>query len=192
MNPLLKRAVVEKRAWLAPLLLALLANVLAYLIVVRPLAVKSAGAADRAVEAVKALRAAEKVHQAAQGLVSGKEQADEELKAFYQKVLPPDLAGARRITYASLPALVRKAGVKYEGRTTNVEAVDREKLLGKMSIRMVLQGDYEKLRRFIYDLERSSEFVIIDDLSMIESKGTEPLTLTINLSTYYRLRPDGV
>ena len=103
-----------------------------------------------------------------------------------------DLAGARRITYASLPALVRKARVKYEGRTTNVEAVDKEKLLGKMSIRMVLQGNYEGLRQFIYDLERSPEFVIIDDLSMVEGKGNEPLTLTINLSTYYRLRSDGV
>ena len=192
MNPLLKRGIVENRAWIFPLLLALLANVLAYLIVVRPLAIKSAGAADRAVEAASALRAAEKVNLAAQGLVSGKVQADEELKSFYQKVLPPDLAGARRITYASLPALVRKARVRYDGRTTNVEAVDKEKLLGKMSIRMVLQGDYERLRQFIYDLERSPEFVIIDDLSMVESKGTEPLTLTINLSTYYRLRPDGV
>jgi type II secretion system (T2SS) protein M len=192
MNPLLKRALVENRAWIFPLLLALLANVFAYLIVVRPLAVKSAGAADRALEAASALRAAEKVHLAAQGLVSGKMQADEELKAFYQKVLPSDLAGARRITYASLPALVRKARVKYEGRTTNVEAVDKEKLLGKMSIRMVLHGNYEGLRQFIYDLERSPEFVIIDDLSMVEGKGNEALTLTINLSTYYRLRSDGV
>ena len=191
MNPLLRRAIVEKRALILPLALALLANLLAYFIVVRPLAVKSTSAADRAVEAATALQAAEKVNQAAHGLVTGKAQADEELAAFYQKVLPPDLAAARRITYAGLPALARKARVRYEGRTTNVETVDKEKHLSRMTIRMVLQGDYERLREFIYELERSPEFVIIDDVSLVEGKGNEPLTLTINLSTYYRGRPNG-
>jgi hypothetical protein len=192
MNPLLRRAVIENRTLVVPLAVALVVNVLAYFVIVRPLAVKSTSASDRAAEAGRALQAAEKVNQAARGLVSGKAEADEELAAFYQKVLPPDLAAARRITYAGLPALARKARVRYEGRTTNVESVDKEKHLSKMTIRMVLQGEYERLREFIYELERSPEFLIIDDVSLVEGKGNEPLTLTINLSTYYRARPNGV
>ncbi len=191
MNPLLRRAIVEKRALVGPLVVALIVNLLAYFVVVRPLAMKSTSAADRAAGAATALQAAEKVNLAARGLITGKAQADEELAAFYQKVLPPDLAAARRITYAGLPALARKAGVRYEGRTTNVETVDKEKQLSKMTIRMVLQGEYERLRQFIYELERSPEFVIIDDVSLVEGKGNEPLTLTLNLSTYYRARPNG-
>ena len=33
-----------------------------------------------------------------------------------------------------------------------------------MAIRMVLQGEYESLRQFVFALESAPEFVIIDDL----------------------------
>jgi len=102
-------------------------------------------------------------------------------------VLPSDLTAARRMTYASLPALARKSGVHYAARTTEVETVDRDRHLQRMSIRMVLQGDYEKLRQFIYALESSPDFVIIDDVTLTEGGGTnEPLSLTVDMSTFYR------
>ncbi len=94
--------------------------------------------------------------------------ADEELDAFYKKVLPSDMTSARRMTYASLPALARKTGVRYETRTTTIETGDRAGHLEKMSIRMVLEGDYDNLRQFIYALEVAPEFVIIDDVTLVE------------------------
>ena len=51
------------------------------------------------------------------GFLARVERFNEELNAFYQKVLPPDQTAARRMTYASLPALARKTNVKYEART---------------------------------------------------------------------------
>ena len=96
-------------------MIALAANVFAYVLVVRPLEVKSAGAADRARQSAAALAAAEKDLAAARALVGGKSDADQELSAFYQKVLPADLTTARRLTYASLPELARKTGVRYRG-----------------------------------------------------------------------------
>jgi hypothetical protein len=95
------------------------------------------------------------------------------------------------MTYASLPALARKTNVRYEARTTSVDAVDRDRRLGRMTIRMALEGDYEKLREFVYELERAPEFVIIDDVTLTEAGSSESLSLTINLSTYYRLGPNG-
>lgn len=190
MTPLLKRVMVEKRAVIVPLAIGLVANVLAYAIVVRPLGVKSAGAAQRAVAATNALRAAEKDIALARGLVSGKSDADQELASFYEKVLPGSLTAARRMTYASLPALARKTGVRYEARTTSIEDVDPDARLGHMTMRMVLQGEYRDIRQFIYELESAADFVIIDDLTLAESAANEPQTLTINLSTYYRLRPN--
>jgi uncharacterized protein YecT (DUF1311 family) len=165
--------------------------VLAYFIVVRPLAVKSAGAADRAAAAANALSAAEKDMALARGLVGGKSRADQELNAFYQQVLPTNQTAARRMTYASLPALARKTNVRYDARTTAIEELTADKRLGHMTIRMVLQGDYESLRQFIYELETSREFVIIDDVTLAERAGGDALTLTLNLSTYYRVRPNG-
>lgn len=190
MTPLARRIVAEHRAYLIPLAIALAANVLAYFIVVRPLEVKSAGAASRAAAAASALQVAEKDMALARGLVTGKARADEELSAFYQKVLPPDQTAARRMTYASLPALARKTNVRYEARNTAIEDTE-DKRLGHMTIRMVLQGDYENLRQFIYELERSPEFVIIDDVTLASSSTSETLTLTMNLSTYYRVGPNG-
>ena len=190
MTALLTRVAAEKRAIVVPLVLGLVANLLAYVLVVRPLGVKSAGAADRAAAAATALKAAEKDVTMARALVNGKAEADQELSAFYERVLPQDQTAARRMTYASLPALARKTGVRYEARTTAVDEVGSDGRLGQMTIKMVLQGEYRNIRKFIYELESAPEFVIIDDLTLAESASDEPQTLTINLSTYYRLRPN--
>ena len=58
-------------------------------------------------------------------------------------------------------------------------------------IRMVLQCDYESFRNFIFQLESAPEFVIIDDVTLTEGTANQRLALTINLSTYFRLRPNG-
>ena len=186
-----RRVVQERRGIIIPLAAWLALNLLAYLIVVRPLQAKSAGAADRAAAAASSVRVAEKELALARELVSGKAQADNELSAFYEKVLPADLTAARRMTYASLPALARKTSVRYEARTTSVDDMDRESRLGHMTIRMVLQGDYRDIRRFIYELESAPDFVILDRLTLTESSPDEPQTLTIDLSTYYRLVEPG-
>jgi Tfp pilus assembly protein PilO len=188
MTQLLRRIVVEKRAILLPLVVALAANVLAYILVVRPLEVKSAGAADRARQSSVALAAAENDLATARALVSGKSDADQELSAFYEKVLPADLTTARRLTYASLPELAKKTGVRYEARTASNEESDKAAKLGHMKMKMVLEGDYGHIRQFIYELESAPDFVIIDDLTISERQAGEPQTLTINMSTYFRDR----
>ena len=191
MTPLIRRILVEKRAVLLPLLIALAANVLAYILVVRPLEVKSAGAADRARQSGVALAAAEKDLAAARALVSGKSEADQELTSFYEKVLPADLTTARRLTYASLPELAKKTGVRYEARSASNEDIDKDAKLGHMKIKMVLQGDYRNIRQFIYELESAPNFLIIDDLTILERTENEEQTLTIDMSTYFRDRGTG-
>jgi len=191
MNALLNRVVAEHRTLVVILATVLAVNVAAYMLVVRPLGARSAGAADRATSAAAALEAAERELAMAQALVAGKAQADEELSAFYEKVLPADLAAARRLTYASLPALARRTNVKYEQRSTEVEEMEKDTRLGHLRIRMGLQSDYEDFRDFIYQLESTPEFVILDDVTLAEGEGSGPLTITLNLSTYFRLKPNG-
>ena len=190
---LVQRVLVEKRALLVPLALAAAVNAGVYTLVVRPLQVKSAGAADRAAAANEALTAAERDFEAAEALVAGKARADQELATFYSKVVPPDLSAARRMTYATLPALARKANVKYEQRRVDIDqtrSVNNGRL-GHLQIRMVLQGDYEAVRRFVYELETAPQFVIIDDMTLSQADSTKPITLTLELSTYYRLGANG-
>ena len=191
MNELLRRVLAEKRSVVLTLVVALVGNIAIYALVVRPRGVRSAGAADRAAAAAGAVRAAEMELATARALVEGKRRADEELNAFYQRVLPVDLSAARRMTYAGLPALARKTNVRYEQRRSSVEEPNDEARLGRLAIRMVLQGDYGNLRNFIFQLESAPEFVIIDDVTLTESSTNDPETLTIDLSTYFRVRPNG-
>ena len=93
--------------------------------------------------AAAALRVAEREQTMAHALVAGKTHADEELNAFYQKVLPSDLTAARRLTYARAPGT--RPTHQRPVRNSAAEIADPEKdaRLGRLRIRMVLQGDYE-------------------------------------------------
>jgi hypothetical protein len=195
---LLRRIVAEKRPLLIPLALLAVLNLAVYVLVVYPLGVKQAGAEDRARIARTSLQSAEHEMAAARALVSGKGRAEQELATFYDKVLPSDLTAARRMTYATLPSLAQETNVKLSDRRTVVDAmvkvdptVKKDTRFGHLQIRMVLQGDYASLRRFVYELESASEFLIIDDVTLAQNDSEKPLTLTMELSAYYRLDPNG-
>ena len=100
-----KRILREKRALIIPLALGVIGNLAVYGLVVYPLGVKSAGAADRAAAATLAVQAAERDYAAARDLVAGKSRADQELATFYDKLLPADMPSAVRLTYTTLPKL---------------------------------------------------------------------------------------
>jgi hypothetical protein len=188
---LLKRILVEKRVWLIPLALGIIANIAVYLLVVYPLGVKSAGAENRAAAAAQALQTAERDFAAARDLVAGKTRAEQELSTFYDKVLPADLPTARRLTYATLPSLARRSNVKFVNRRLEIDPIKKDTRLGILKIDTQWQGDYESLRRFIYELESAPAFVIIDDVTLAQTDTTKPLTLSLHLSTYYRLGANG-
>jgi hypothetical protein len=181
----LRRMMVEKRAFAVPLLVVLVVNLLVYFLVVAPLAVKSSTAAERAAAAALARIGAERDRAAARELVVGKARAEQELMTFYEKMLPSSFEAARRMTYARLPAMARRSNVRYEAGTFEVDQDTKSPRLGRLHIRMILQGEYDSLRRFIYDLETSSDFVIIDDLTMTQDDVTKPLKFTLELSSYY-------
>jgi Tfp pilus assembly protein PilO len=186
-----RRILAEKRVLIVPLAIAIVANLAFYAIVVYPRGLKLASAADRATAAAAALKAAERDYESARALVMGKSRAEQELSTFYDKVLPSDLIAARRITYAALPALAKKSNVQYQQRRYDPEKVENDARLGRLHIRMVLVGDYEGFRRFIYEFESSPEFVILDDFTMTQNDPTKPLTLTLEMSAYYRVDEHG-
>src|SRR5215475_2866497 len=111
-----RRILSEKRGILIPLAVALLVNIGVYALVVYPLGVKSTTSSERAQAARGARQAAERDMASASALVQGKARADQELATFYEKVLPSDSDQARRITHARLPALARKANLKFTTR----------------------------------------------------------------------------
>ena len=189
---LLTRIITEKRGLLVPLLVAMLVNIGVYALVVYPLGVKAATVAERAAAAAESRQLAERDLASAEALISGKAKADEELGTFYQKVLPANVDEARRMTYARLPALARKANMRFaERRIERDSQVEKDSQIGRLRTQMVLDGGYENVRQFLYELETAQEFIIVDDVSLGQSEADKAVTLTLEVSTYYRQGRNG-
>ncbi len=57
---------------------------------------------------------------------------------------------------------------------------------------MTLRGNYEDIRRFIYQVETGSDFIVIDSIALQQGEEAgSPLTLALGLSTYYHAGVDG-
>lgn len=191
MTSTLRRIVQEKRSAIVPLALALVANLAVYMFIVYPLKAHVAGAAARRVASERALQAAETANAAARAIQTGTLRADRDLQTFYQKVLPADLSGARRLTYARLAELAQQANLRYRSRTFEPEDV-RDSDLQRLQITMVLEGNYADVRRFIYALETTPEFLILDNVALVQANQPgAPLVLTVQVSTYYRTAAHG-
>jgi len=188
---LARRIFVEKRVLIIPVVAGALLNVAAYAFVVRPLAIRSANVSERAVADQQALATAERELAVANALVTGTSRAGDALTTFYGEVLPADQASALRVTYLSIYHLARRMNVKFLNRKHEVEQAKRDARVGRLKIRTELQGEYGNLRQFIYELESAPEFVIIDDVTLSQNDSSKPLTLILELSSYYRLDAHG-
>lgn len=182
----LGRILSEKRRMVVPLAGGLLLNLVVFALIVYPLTLRARGAAAREAAALEQLAAAELEQRDARALSDGKRRTDSALESFYKEVLPGDLAAARQITYLHLAQLARKEGLQSGRRSTEPE-VDPGSSLGRLRVTMVLQGDYESVRRFIYEVESASEFVVIEGIGLVQgSEPSAPLMVTLTVATYYR------
>jgi Tfp pilus assembly protein PilO len=181
-----RRAAAEHRRLVIGLAVALLINVALYLFVVAPLSARVANITERDRAAEQALTRARSEHADASGVLTGKSRASAGLTTFYNDVLPRDLAGARRLTYLRLAQLARESELEYR-RATYAPVVESGSTLTRLQIQMVLEGTYADMRTFIYQLETSREFVVIDNVQLAEgAEGSGSLVVTLDLSTYYR------
>jgi type IV pilus assembly protein PilO len=187
------RVLSEKRRIVVPLGIAILANVLLYAVVVFPLGRQVVSAEAEANRQHDLLNKARVDHRAARATVTGKQQADAALQQFYKAVLPPSASAARTLTYARLSQLAEQTAVRLE---QGANTVDREKgsALAKSTTSYTLSGDYRNVRRFIYALETTPEFVILENVTLNspgEQAAGRDLAMRLEIATYYRSTHDG-
>jgi Tfp pilus assembly protein PilO len=181
----------EKRRWIWPLAVALLLNAALYILVVYPLSRKAAGGEQESAAATQALNAARRDNAAARATVAGKSQADIELGKFYSAVLPPDLGGARRITFLRIEQLAAKSGLRLERETSDPKP-QRDSSLVRFTYTATLSGDYPDVRRFIHDLETAPEFLVLENVELSQNETADrSLNLTVQIATYYRAGANG-
>ncbi|MEW5981693.1 MAG: GspMb/PilO family protein [Acidobacteriota bacterium] len=194
---LLVRIVREKRLIIVPLSVVFLANVALAAFLVYPLSLRVATGLQQEEQARLVLRAAELEKASTATMAADKAAAERDLEQFYGVVLPQGLSGARKSTYLHLAQLARDAGLNYQRRLEDAQApksgeVGSQGPLTRFEITMVLEGDYAGVRQFLQDVETSTPFIVIDNITLVE--GAEPnsdLVLTVVLSTYFRNDGDG-
>ena len=187
------RVLREKRAFILPLAVVLVLNLVIGVLVVLPMSQRVADAESRQLMAVQNLAAAQRELTTATNTARDLSRAAQDLATFYTKVLPADMTGARRATYVHLAQLAKDAELQYQRRQEEPfepRPGDQDgpaSTLTRFDITMVLKGHYESVRQFIRDIEASDRFIVIDNVAL--SEGAEPgtpLVLTVELSTYYR------
>ncbi len=181
-----RRVLAEKRRVIWPILAGVVINVLLFLLVVFPLSRKVAGGEAGAQAATAALAEARKDDAAARATVTGKITADAELQKFYKDVLPPDYSAARRITFLKIAQLAQQVNLRLERRNYDVSQESGSEL-AKLTTTAILSGDYRDIRRFIYALETSPEFLVVENVALSQGGERERrLTVTVQMATYYR------
>jgi Tfp pilus assembly protein PilO len=180
------RVLRDYRKALVPLAIVLAANIVVLAAVVLPLSQRVATNQARAEAADRTLAAAEAEFKQAEAIRQGKTRATADLETFYKQVLPSDASAARRITHYRPQQRAREHGIRYERGATSEEEID-ESVLERQTASMTLSGDYDDIRAFIYELETSPDFVVIDNVVLGEGSGANAsLSLSLELSTFYR------
>jgi hypothetical protein len=183
----LQRTLSEKRRLIVPLVVAIVANVVLYAVVVFPLGHQVVSAEGEARAQHELVNRARLDYLSAKATVTGKQQADVALQKFYKDVLPTDQSLARRLTYTRLAQLAKQANVKLE-HGTNTVAREKGSTLSKLSTTYTLTGDYRDVRRFIYSLETAPEFIVLENV-VLTSGGDQQnrgLAMDLDIATYFR------
>jgi Tfp pilus assembly protein PilO len=86
----------------------------------------------------------------------------------------------------------RESNVQYESGGSTEEEVNNSSLL-RLTAQMRLSGEYDDIRGFIYTVETSPDFVVIDNVKLAEGVDSNaPLSVFLEVSTYYRAPQDAV
>ena len=152
----LRRVFDEKRRLMIPVLAGLALNVLLFVGVVYPLRARVGSTEARAEAAAQQLQAAEREDGEARDLAQGRDRTSLALNSFYKDVLPATHAEARQVTFLRLTQLAEQHNLEQSRRSTDPKQ-DRDSTLARLQISMTLQGNYDDIRRFIFQVESGSD-----------------------------------
>lgn len=184
-----RRIYGERRAWLLPIAVVLIANLGVFMLAVVPLRTSMAAAEaqerEAAADHANARRAAEQATAAA----NSRQQADVQLKQFYGSVLPQDFATARKTATLYLEQAAVDAGLLFRSSHFVPESM-KDSRLSRAAGTLVLQGRYTDIRRFLHAVETAEEFIVIERVELAQAEATQPgsdaaLGIEIAISTYF-------
>ena len=186
-----RRIFAERRSLLVPLFALLIIDGVLLGAVVFPLRSSVASAEQDAAAAQSTLAQANQRMKMMQAAQTSRDRAEKELATFYGSVLPKGQVEASRILLVEIARLARENNLRLGARAWEPEKVkdsDLQRLTGKVD----LTGDYGAILRFIYDVETSEQFLVINSISLAQATrqvggASGALQLSIEMGTYYRV-----
>lgn len=187
-----KRVFAERRSVLVPLLALLIIDGVLLGAVVFPLrgvVSQNDAAASAARTTLAQANQRMKMMQTAKG---SRDRAEKELATFYGSILPKSQAEASRILLVEVARLARENNLRLGARAwepENVKDANLQRLTGKVE----LTGDYAAILRFIYDVETSESFLVINSISLAQANRQQAaatagqLQLSVEMGTYFRV-----
>jgi len=182
---LIRRIAREHRHLVIPIVVLVALNAVLYGAFIFRLSRRVGNVTERTQQAENELATARFAHTRAAGALNGKSSASRELDRFYRTVLPADLVAARRLVFPRLETLAEQVDLRASNAAWD-QVKERDRTLQELKIHMQLTGSYAGIRDFIHRLERSPEFVVIERVVLKENTDAAPLSLQIDLSTYYK------
>jgi hypothetical protein len=181
------RVLADQRRWLLPVGAVLAINLVVLFAVVLPMRRSVETGTEQANASVQALNDAIAELKDAEATRDGQVDASKDLDRFYGEVLPADFAAARRLTQLKLAQMARAHEVRYQRGAATPESL-RDSTLERLRTDISLEGDWNDIRQLIYEIETGPDFMVIDNVSLAEGESaTAPLSLTLEISTYYQV-----
>lgn len=181
------RVLADQRRWLLPVGAVLAINLVVLFAVVLPMRRSVETGTEQANASVQALNDAIAELKDAEATRDGQVDASKDLDRFYGEVLPADFAAARRLTQLKLAQMARAHEVRYQRGAATPESL-RDSTLERLRTGISLEGDWNDIRQLIYEIETGPDFMVIDNVSLAEGESaTAPLSLTLEISTYYQV-----
>jgi len=184
-EPLIRRIAREHRHLVIPIVVLVALNAVLYGAFIFRLSRRVGNVTERTQQAENELATARFAHTRAAGALNGKSSASRDLDRFYRTVLPADLVAARRLVFPRLETLAEQANLRASNAAWD-QVKERDRTLQELKIHMQLTGNYAGIRDFIHRLERSPDFVVIERVVLKENTDAAPLSLQIDLATYYK------
>jgi len=181
------RVIADQRRWLLPVVALLAINIAVLFAVVLPMRRSVETGTEQATASAQALGAAIAELKDAEATRDGQVDASKDLDRFYGEVLPANFAAARRMTQLKLAQMARAQDVRYQSGAATPESL-RDSTLARLRVDCSLEGDWDDIRQLIYEIETGPDFMVIDHVSLAEGgSATAPLSLSLGISTYYRV-----
>jgi Tfp pilus assembly protein PilO len=163
-----RRVISERRMVVVPLLAGLIINLLVIGLVVLPLSQSVLSDETRAQDVKLALANANRMARVASDTKTSQQRAGEELKKFYADVLPATQGDARALLYVEIAKLASEAGVEHQNSVFELEEVEDSQLV-RYHTDVELTGEYAGIRQFLYHLETSELFFVVESVKLGQS-----------------------